>query len=719
MAAFPANPVQGQQYFDPASGITYTWDGYKWETTAAPYNSGATGATGPQGYGVYAYAKVTGNNGGGIVFGSGLGFSRAGNGIYNYTLTQPITVGTYSVLVQCEDSRGDQRSYAVVRNISPSGFQVRTVIANTNGSEGDSNHVVTVIADEATGPTGSASAYASWLKVGNFGTEEQFIQSLTGQTGLTGATGPIGATGATGPTGSTGPKGNDGTSITVKGTVPTFSALPSSGNTVNDLWIVEDEAGEGYVWDGSAWNAVGPVQGPPGATGPLGSTGATGPQGPQGLPSTDGGWCIVVGERNSSPGANQYFAFGNGASQRNEFVVPEDCELAKLSFKSEDLINTSIELQVYKNGAILTGATLTVDRADRAPGTDNGNSGTANFSSLVGTLVAGDTIAVRVASTGGGGTRATCTLFFTTAGARGATGVPGPPGDPGGATGATGIQGPQGLIGPIGLTGATGPQGPIGIGDTGPDGPAGPVGATGPTGPTGTNVILRVADDAALAALTTPTNTLPGGFGVGDGVIVTNSATAGLPDVVFSWQGTSGNGLADWTLVGQIQGPQGNQGAPGATGPVGDLAKEYFKTRFVNDNRINNTLNNYSFYDVLDNSPDFNEGGFTLAGSVLTVPKTGIYLVTSTVYMRLPGGANVQRASVGMKFAIDGTPQDEIAAMGYIRDTGGHEESSIILTTTYSLAAGQELTVLFARLATAGTVNLQGPNSSLSVVRIA
>ena len=105
-----------------------------------------------------------------------------------------------------------------------------------------------------------------------------------GATGIPGGTGPLGSTGATGA---------PGTSINVKGTVPTFADLPTVGNQVNDLYLVADEGGEGYVWDGSAWNPVGKIQGPTGpqgatglgatgATGPLGATGATGPLGSTG-----------------------------------------------------------------------------------------------------------------------------------------------------------------------------------------------------------------------------------------------------------------------------------------------------------------------------------------------------------------------------------------------------------------------------------------------------
>jgi hypothetical protein len=48
--------------------------------------------------------------------------------------------------------------------------------------------------------------------------------------------------------------------------------LPSSGNTINDAYIVT-ASGDLYVWNGSAWTNVGPIVGPAGPTGPTGSAG--------------------------------------------------------------------------------------------------------------------------------------------------------------------------------------------------------------------------------------------------------------------------------------------------------------------------------------------------------------------------------------------------------------------------------------------------------------
>ena len=187
-------------------------------------------------------------------------------------------------------------------------------------------------AQGATGPTGAQGIQGA--------TGPQGIQGNTGSQGIAGATGPTGATGAAGtngldgasfqildtyttvnefnlsvlanepgsayvvnghlyfwntvtevyddlgsimgPTGATGPQG---TSIAFKGSVSTTSALPSSGNLVNDAYIV-DADGDLYVWDGLLpWHNVGQIvgpQGPTGATGQTGTAGATGPTGATG-----------------------------------------------------------------------------------------------------------------------------------------------------------------------------------------------------------------------------------------------------------------------------------------------------------------------------------------------------------------------------------------------------------------------------------------------------
>jgi Collagen triple helix repeat (20 copies) len=113
----------------------------------------------------------------------------------------------------------------------------------------------------------------------------------TGAAGAQGTTGPQGAQGIQGATGPTGPKGADGTSVVIKGSVATSSALPVSGNIFGDLWITLD-TGHGWVWGSPGqWSDAGPIQGPPGATGAAGAPGAQGPAGatgPQGAKGDTG-----------------------------------------------------------------------------------------------------------------------------------------------------------------------------------------------------------------------------------------------------------------------------------------------------------------------------------------------------------------------------------------------------------------------------------------------
>jgi hypothetical protein len=105
----------------------------------------------------------------------------------------------------------------------------------------------------------------------------------------TGPTGPAGV-GATGPTGPTGPAGENSTSINFLGSVADEESLPTTGNTQNDAYVLEDTL-EIYAWDGTDWNNLGNLLGPTGvagSTGPTGATGDIGPTGPTGVTGDTG-----------------------------------------------------------------------------------------------------------------------------------------------------------------------------------------------------------------------------------------------------------------------------------------------------------------------------------------------------------------------------------------------------------------------------------------------
>ena len=119
-----------------------------------------------------------------------------------------------------------------------------------------------------------------------FNTELQLyeVRTLDGWTrlgaGIDGAVGPEGARGAEGAAGPTGPTGPQATSVNMQGLVALISDLSAiSDPATNDAYYVS-ETSTIYVWNGTTWTNIGPIQGP---TGP---TGATGDPGPEGAAST-------------------------------------------------------------------------------------------------------------------------------------------------------------------------------------------------------------------------------------------------------------------------------------------------------------------------------------------------------------------------------------------------------------------------------------------------
>lgn len=135
----------------------------------------------------------------------------------------------------------------------------------------------------ATGATGISGASGLTGSTGSTG-----LEGATGASGLTGGTGAtgVGATGATGLIGAT------GSGIQIIGSVPDVINLPGSPN-VGDVYIVTNDGGNGYSWNGFSWSNIGKIQGPQGATGIQGATGdgatgATGTQGIQGIQGNQG-----------------------------------------------------------------------------------------------------------------------------------------------------------------------------------------------------------------------------------------------------------------------------------------------------------------------------------------------------------------------------------------------------------------------------------------------
>ena len=123
----------------------------------------------------------------------------------------------------------------------------------------------------------------------------------------------------------------------------------------------------------------------------------------------------------------------------------------------------------------------------------------------------------------------------------------------------------------------------------------------------------------------------------------------------------------------------------------------------------------YSQISWINTTPVFSSGTWSASATGITVPNTGLYLVQVNWYLT----ATVVRSNVGIRFAVGTTEQPEIAAHNYIRDNNGHNESSANLTTTLSLTANDVVSIYAAQLAAAGTVSLQGTDSSISITQLA
>jgi hypothetical protein len=412
----------------------------------------------------------------------------------------------------------------------------------------------------ATGATGVAGATGISGATGDFG--------ATGATGVTGATGLTGSTGV-GSTGATGLTGATGTGVQILGSVPSFVNLPGSPS-VGNIYIVTDEGGVGYAWNGFSWSNIGFIKGPTGstgatgiagsdgatgATGPIGATGAPGPAstvgatGSTGLTGATGATGIgATGATGLQGYTNAFYRYNadttktsgfpttgtlywNNATQISATQVAvshttansEDIDLflSLLATSNQFVIQEKSDSNSFQKWTISGTPTNVSNSYIELPVTlvDSGGNGSSNFANAAELLFILTQAGIQGA-TGIGASGATGPTGATgTAGSDGATGATGLQGATGtsitGATGLTGATGSVGATGAVGSNGATGPTGASGA--TGSTGVQGSTGATGPQGATGTVPssfsTITVTGEAAfgLPVETKATPTISGG----------------------------------------------------------------------------------------------------------------------------------------------------------------------------------------------------------------
>ena len=119
----------------------------------------------------------------------------------------------------------------------------------------------------------------------------------------------------------------------------------------------------------------------------------------------------------------------------------------------------------------------------------------------------------------------------------------------------------------------------------------------------------------------------------------------------------------------------------------------------------------------MSTSPAFSSGTWANNGIRITVPTTGVYLVTTNWYMSGTG----RRPTIRIRLAVNGTGISEFCRNTYIRVAESHDNSSANMQTLLSLTANDNISVMSFGDAGDSTpvVTLFKAQSSISVVRLA
>jgi hypothetical protein len=358
-----------------------------------------------------------------------------------------------------------------------------TVNLPGNASVGD----VWIVSNQ--GGAGYSWNGVAWANVGQVqgpigATGQQGVQGATGigatgatGAGLAGATGPIGATGFPGLVGAT------GQGLLLLGTVPNVINLPGNAS-IGDIWIVTNQAGDGYSWNGAAWINIGQIKGSAGATGAVGATGSIGATGSQGIPGTAAAQGATGGlGATGATGLGATGATGAGATGATG-VAGQQISFYRYTADTTKTSGFPTDGTLYWNNATQTNSTVISVSHITATSEDIdlflnlvaiGNQfviqDKANSNSFQKWQVSGSPVnvpnsyiefPVTLVSSGGNGSsnfsNNTNLIFAITQ---------------------QGIQGSTGLTGATGVTGALGATGATGSGATGATGVAGTTGATG------------------------------------------------------------------------------------------------------------------------------------------------------------------------------------------------------------------------------------------------
>ena len=140
----------------------------------------------------------------------------------------------------------------------------------------------------------------------------------------------------------------------------------------------------------------------------------------------------------------------------------------------------------------------------------------------------------------------------------------------------------------------------------------------------------------------------------------------------------------------------------------------YLKTKLVDT-----TLSNISSYSVtacLNTTPEFSSGGASVtSSSAITVTEAGIYKVTAMVQ----ADGDSARSNLTMTVGVNGVFNQAVAAMGYVRNIVGAEESSTTWTGILFIGTNSVLNLAFLNTTnTRITSVIAGAKSSVTLHKI-
>jgi len=261
------------------------------------------------------------------------------------TITFTVAPGPLNVLGMTTDDAGYNIRIARVTNIYDiaSTFSGSTPIigtdVNTNfeqilyAIQDINGQYISEATQGATGPTGDTGAAGAQGIAGATGATgaagAQGVAGAAGAAGATGTTGSTGIAGAQGITGATGAQGVQGiqglvgdqgpagSSLTIQGSLGVVGPPVGSGSATGETWI--DSANDAFVWDGAAWDNIGPLVGP---TGAAGAQGVQGIQGIQGITGATGTSTVdALTDTALSTPANNHFLVFDGTDWVNKSLA--------------------------------------------------------------------------------------------------------------------------------------------------------------------------------------------------------------------------------------------------------------------------------------------------------------------------------------------------------------------------------------------------------------